>query len=140
MQQSLALQQKALLVRAQDFSVLAAGTAHEARENFAPAADVTNKRHKSALQHPACRVKSLATKQPEQALLQQDFANVRQDESLLVSRAFRGGRSAKQAAKHVQRCMNTARQNTGGPGPITPCEEPLQRSPLQQQHQPLQSP
>jgi hypothetical protein len=88
-----------------------------------------------ALQHPACRVKSRATKQPEQALLQQDFANVRQDESLLVSRAFRGGRSAKQAAEHAQRCMNTARQNMGAPGPITPREEPLQRSPLQHQLQ-----
>jgi hypothetical protein len=88
MQHSLALQQKALLVRAQDFSVLAAGTAHEVRENFAPAADVTNKRHKSALEHPACRVKSRATKQPGQALAQQDFANFRKDESLLVSRAI----------------------------------------------------
>jgi hypothetical protein len=108
MQHSFALQQKALIVRVQDFSVLAAGTAYEVRENFAPAADVTYKRHKSALEHPACRVKSRATKQPEQALLQQEFANVRRDESLLVSRAFRGGRSAKQAARHVQRCMNTA--------------------------------
>jgi hypothetical protein len=135
MQHSLALQQKALLVRARDVSVLAASTAHEVRENFASAADVTYKRHKSALEHPARRVKSRATKQPEQALLQQDFANVRRDESLLVSRAFRGGRSAKQAAEHVQRCMNTARQDTGAPGPITPHEEPLQRSPLQQQQQ-----
>jgi hypothetical protein len=140
MQHSLALQQKALLVRAQDFSVLAAGTAHEVRENFAPAADVTNKRHKSALQHPARRVKSRATKLPGQALVQQDIANVRQDESLLVSRAIRGGWSAKQAAEHVQQCMNTARQNTRAPGPITLREEPLQRSPFQQQHQPLHGP
>jgi hypothetical protein len=85
---------------------------HEVRNNLASAADVTNKRHKSALERQHCSVKSHATKQADQAPLHFFLANAR-DESLLWSKAFRGERSAKQAAEHIQRCMSTAFHNTG---------------------------
>jgi hypothetical protein len=138
MQHSLALQQKALLVRARDVSVSAASTAHELRENFASAADITYKRHKSALELPPCNAKARATKQPCQAPLQKDFAKVRRDDSQHVSKAFRGGRSAKQAAEHVQQCMSTALHNTCAPQqqqqqPLHPLS--LQQVPLLQQWQ-----
>jgi hypothetical protein len=58
---------------------------------------------------------------------QKFFANVRRDESLLVSKAFRGGPSAKQAAEHIQQCMNTACQKVGA--------QQQQQQP--QDHQPL---
>jgi hypothetical protein len=51
MQHSLALQQKALLVRARDVSVSGASTAHKVRNIFASAADITYKQHKSTLEH-----------------------------------------------------------------------------------------
>jgi hypothetical protein len=84
----LALQQKALLVWARDVSVSAASTAHELKEIFASAADITHKYHKSALELPPCNAKSHSTKQPYQAPLQTDLARVQRDESQLVSKAF----------------------------------------------------
>jgi hypothetical protein len=137
MQHSLALQQKALLVRARDASVSAASTAHELRENFASAADITYKRHKCGLELPPRNAKSPTTKQPCQAPLQKDFAKVRRDDSQHVSKAFRGGRSAKQAAEHVQQCMSTALHNTCAwqqqQQPLHPLS--LQQAPLLQQPQ-----
>jgi hypothetical protein len=67
MQHSLALQQRALLVRARDVSVSAASTAHEVREKVASAANITNKRHKSVLEHQWRNKRSRATKQADQA-------------------------------------------------------------------------
>jgi hypothetical protein len=138
MQHSLALQQKALLVRARDVSVSVASTAHKLRENFASAADITYKRHKSALEHQCRSERTRTAKHSDQAPLQKFFANVRRDESLLVSKAFRGGRSAKQAAEHIQQCMNTACQKAGAqqqqqqPQDHQPLSQLLQYRPLEQ--------
>jgi hypothetical protein len=110
---NLALQQKALFVRARDVSVSAASTANELKKNFASAAEITCKSHQSALKLLPRKAKSRAIKQPYQAPLQKDFAKIWQDESQQVSKAFRGGRSAKQAAEHVQGCMSTVLHNMG---------------------------
>jgi hypothetical protein len=135
MQHSLALQQKALPVR--DVSVSVASTAHELRENFATAADITYKRHKSALEHQCQSKRTRTAKHSDQAPLQKKIANVRRDESLLVSKAFRGGRSAKQAAEHIQQCMNTACQKAGAQQHQ---QQPQDHQPLSQllQHRPLE--
>jgi hypothetical protein len=66
------------------------------------------------------------------------FANVRRDESLQVSKAFGGGRSAKQAAEHIQKCMSTARQAVRAQQQH--CQQhQWHRQQHQDQHQPLQS-
>jgi hypothetical protein len=124
--------------RARDVSVSAASTAHELRENFASAADITYKQHKSALEHQCQNKRTRTTKHADQAPLQNFVANLWRDESLLVSKAFRGGRSAKQAAEHIQQCMSTACQKAGAqqqqqqPQDHQPLGQLLQQRPLEQ--------
>jgi hypothetical protein len=125
-----------LCLCARDITVSAASTAHEVRESFASAADITYKRHKRKLKLQHRNVKTCATKQADQVLLKKCLFNVCRDESLLVSNAFRGGRSAKQTAEHIQRCMSTARHNMGArqqqqQQPLQPLS--LQQVPLLQQ-------
>jgi hypothetical protein len=92
MQRSLALQQKALLVRPRDIAISVASTAHEARHSREPLHSrgrglprllvphmATCKWHKSALEHQHPNVKSRATQQADQVPLQKTFANVRRD-------------------------------------------------------------
>jgi hypothetical protein len=101
---TLALHQKGLRVRARDVSLIAASKAQELNKDFASAAGITYKWHKSVLEQPRvvkrkARADATGT---DKACEQQDFvAKPRQSDSFQSSKSLKG-RSSKQASKRVQ--------------------------------------
>jgi hypothetical protein len=131
-QHTLALQQKGFFVRARDVSLIAASTAQELKENFASAAEITYKRHKSALEQPRVvkrKARADAT-DTDEGCKQQDFAGKpRQSDSFQISKPLKG-RSAKQASKRMQQVQGP-NQETQQPHPVI-AEQQLRLLPVQQ--------
>jgi hypothetical protein len=135
MQHTLALQQKALLV-GREMSVFQRPVQPTSSGRILPLLLTSPTSSTSALEHQCRNKRTHTSKHTDQAPLQNLFANVRWDESLLVSKALRGGRSAKQAAEHIQQCMSTACQKAGAQQQQQPQDHQLLGQLLQ--HQPLE--
>jgi hypothetical protein len=136
-QRSLMLQQKAALARVLEITTVAAKSAHELHQNFAVADEVTFRRHKGAVErhHEAQRRR---TGKHTLRAGQQDFASAaNRVDTQHISKAFRNGRGTRQAAQHVQSCLE--RRSASSRDPLAPLFRNSQLL-LQQQDQPLQLP
>jgi hypothetical protein len=135
-QRDMMTMQKSVIVQLSENIRVAASKAHELRPSFAMNEDVSFKRHKSFLEKSSTEKTS---KQHVPRPGQSNFTSSRKDDSQHVSKALKGGRTAMQAAEHVQACINASQRAAKQPPPQPPQQQRRHlQMPLAVQHQLLQ--
>jgi hypothetical protein len=132
-QRSLMLQQKSALACILEITTVAVDSEHAMHQNFATTDVVTFKRHKGAVErhHEAQRRRTGKQTSMPRADQQNFESTVKRDDTQHISKAFKNGWGARQAAEHVQSCLES--RSTSGHRPLAPLSRNCQ--PLQQQNQ-----
>jgi hypothetical protein len=122
-QRDLMTMQKSVIFQLSENIRVAASEAHELRPNFAVNEYMSFKRHESFLEKRSTE-KTSGQYGPRAG--QSNFTSTGKDDSQHVSEALKGGRTAMQAAEHVQACINASQM-------AAKQLQPQQQQPQQQQ-------